>query len=243
MTFITAALTWVAANQAVLIPVAVLILNDIANGLMAHPSPTANAVVFGIRFIMDWFSVHTNSDSPGTFKIPIVQSSKPPPVVGTTAPPTLKPVGGFVGLQMLLLLFGVAALLSTISCAHMTPVEAELVGCGTSSVSANTVSGALGALTAGSTQATESQLEMLALGVGAHVAWCVITTLVDAAEASLSTQGSGVVAAAYDGDTEVVSAVSRLSNAQLILVTVRGEQYLHGWHLDAGHLKKLKAAK
>lgn len=73
------ALAWLSANQAVLISIGVVVgqqVLSLINGNLKY-QPDANI----LRLLLDRLSSSTNSDSPGTHKLPFVVS-QPPPVIG-----------------------------------------------------------------------------------------------------------------------------------------------------------------
>jgi hypothetical protein len=73
-------LRWVAMHQAVLIPLALLIVADLKTSLTAYPKAET---ILGIFF--DLLSFHQHSDSPGTLKM-LGTRSKPPTVLGQPIP-------------------------------------------------------------------------------------------------------------------------------------------------------------
>lgn len=73
-------LGWLSANQAILIPVVVLIGQQILSVLNGNLKYQTEAGI--LRSLLDRISTSTNADSPGTHKLPFV-ASQPPPVVGS----------------------------------------------------------------------------------------------------------------------------------------------------------------
>jgi hypothetical protein len=69
---IAALFSWIANHQAVLIPLALLVVNDLKNALSTYPKAET---VLGI--LSDLLSWHQNSDSPGTLKLPFTRSTNP----------------------------------------------------------------------------------------------------------------------------------------------------------------------
>lgn len=63
---------WALAHWPAIVPVLLVILNDLRNGLAAYPKFDTALEVIG-----DLLSIHQRSDSPGTFKAPFKRSIKP----------------------------------------------------------------------------------------------------------------------------------------------------------------------
>jgi hypothetical protein len=74
---------WVTANWKWAAPVLVYVLTNIANGVMKHPQ-----LETALHRIIDFLSILTHSDSPGTFKLPGMKSRAP---AGKIQMPTGKP--------------------------------------------------------------------------------------------------------------------------------------------------------
>jgi hypothetical protein len=77
---ISAALAWVSDHQAILIPIGGLIVTDLINSSIKW-SPFEISALGLLKQLLDRASIHTNSDSPGTLKLPFTRSA-PPAIVG-----------------------------------------------------------------------------------------------------------------------------------------------------------------
>lgn len=68
-------LAWFLANIPTAIGIGVPIVSSLIVGLT--PYPKVEGVLQKILWVLNLFSVTTHSDSPGTFKLPLMQSSAP----------------------------------------------------------------------------------------------------------------------------------------------------------------------
>jgi hypothetical protein len=181
----------------------------------ATPYPKEQGWLRVASQILNLFSGLTHSDSPGTLKLPLTQSS-PPAVVGA---PVASPASAAKVLVLALL-----ALHGLTACAGWgTAIEADVLSCG-ASIGAPVASGVFGALTGAGNQ-VEGSLEALGLTYGVQAVSCVVQDMVAQEEAKLAASQAAVRPAGY--------SPTELPNLVLI---VRGEQYLRGWHLTGAKL-------
>ena len=208
---IAAALAWISANQAILIPVVLLVVNDIRNGLTKHPAAAGFLGMF-----LDLISTHAHAESPSTFKLPGTLS-KPPAVVGATVTTPAAPLP-LTAIALLLLAGSLSA------CEHITGamVATDVVNCGSAAIQANAtadnVQATMAALMSGDPASVEPGLEKIGLATGAAALFCLVGQVVTQLESG------AIVAPAGTGPDKV------------LLATMRGEQFLHGWHAESGSI-------
>lgn len=121
---ISAALAWVSAHQAILIPIGSLIVTDLINSAIKW-SPTELSALGLLKQLLDRASVHTNVDSPGTLKWPGTRSPAPLTISSMLATPQPPPAGGSTPIGKIgavLLFVGLAHLTACASITWSTPV-------------------------------------------------------------------------------------------------------------------------
>lgn len=67
---------WLSANAVWLVPLALAVLANVANGVRKHYAERKGLVRF-LDFLVDVVSVTTRADAPGTLKLPLTRSTPP----------------------------------------------------------------------------------------------------------------------------------------------------------------------
>lgn len=67
---------WFHANAVWFVPLAVGALWNFANGLLKSPNENTKKAGRALRWVLDTFSIVTNKDAAGTFKLPVARSKR-----------------------------------------------------------------------------------------------------------------------------------------------------------------------
>jgi hypothetical protein len=152
--------------------------------------------------------------------------------------PTVRNAPPVIGTGIKVLVAGIA--LSTLgACAGLgTTIEADTVDCLTAAAvplaSPATIINVAGALQSSDPQAADRALEIEGATVGLDAVWCAVKDIVSATEASLGSTPAATPAL-------YIPVGVQIAPAKAWFVAIRGEQWLHGWHLANGKLVRHKS--
>jgi hypothetical protein len=171
-------LTWFSTNQSQILTALGLAysLLVVINGLLPYNSKARN----WLGWIIDRLSPFARKDSPGTFKVPLAQSSAPPPPNGTLQELTPAPKG-FADLGLIFawaVLMG-AALVLLGSCAFTQHVKDAAVQCSKEELvklEENGAADVTNILLAGAS-GWQAELSSIASKIGEDAVGCIVTKL------------------------------------------------------------------
>jgi hypothetical protein len=178
---IATALAFLAAHQAVLIPFASLIVNDLINSSIKW-SPLESTALGYLKQVVDRLSIHANSDSPGTLKWPLARS-QPPKVIGSSVASS-----GVAGAVKTIAAISILAILPLTSCAAFEAVVQKTVACDAPSVESGIVpilGDVVSALLSGG---ANSALDAVAAEQGVDLVACAVEAAISQIENGSATQ-------------------------------------------------------